>query len=460
MIKQKKKMHLRFISKLILLAVFFIPFNADAQSNEYQGQVLEKIIAKIDNEIILQSELEVAYLQFKQSNNNVFSPNLKCKVLETIIVNKLLLAKANLDSVTVEEEQIQQQLDMRMNMLLQQFNGNEATLLKEYGKTITQLKNEYRDDVKEQLVIQRMQGKISSDITITPNEVHDFFKVIPKDSLPYFPMELEVGQIVKYPKPNQNQLDLARNKAEFILEKLRDGADFETMAQRYSEDPGSGKNGGNLGFAKRGAMVTEFEEAALLLKENEISEVIKSQFGYHIIQLLERRGNEYNSRHILIQPQSDRSDLMTAKYFLDSLRKELVNKTIEFSKAAHKHSDDAATKGSGGMFHDGQGNTRVAAEPDKIDPDLFFIVTKMKPGEISEPMEFTTESGEKAYRIIWMKDKVNPHQANLKDDYQKIQNAALEEKKSRAINDWFGKTKEEIYINIDKDYSHCTILDK
>jgi len=458
-IKLKKKNVLKYISRTLFLVIFLsLGKSVQAQFKEPQGQILEKIVAKVDNEIILQSEIEVAYLQFKQRNNSFFTPNLKCKVLETLVVNKLLLAKAVLDSVSVDEDQVQHQLDSRMQMLLQQFNGNEESLLKEYGKSMNQLKKEYHDDVRDQLLIQTMQNKISKDVEITPNEVVEFFNEIPQDSLPFFPMELEIAHIVKLPVPNPNQESLAKSKAEFILAKIRAGADFEMMAKRYSEGP-SGKNGGNLGFAKRGAMVTEFEETALRLKEGEVSEVTKTKFGYHIIQMIERRGNEYNSRHILIQPTSSNSDLNYAKEFVDSIRTIIVNKKLSFSMAAHRYSDDEATKGSGGFFKDQTGNTRVVAEPDKIDPDLYFLVTSMNVGEISEPLEFTTRSGEKAYRIVWLKNKIQPHQANLKYDYQKIQAAALEAKKSTAVSKWFHDTKEEIYIDIDEDYSHCTILE-
>ncbi len=459
-IKLNKKTVLKYTSNILLHITLLLVtgFNVNAQFKEPQGQTLEKIIAKVDNEIILQSEIEVAYLQFKQRNNSFFTPNLKCKVLETLVVNKLLLAKASLDSVSVDEQQVAHQLDSRMQMILQQFNGNEESLLKEYGKTMNQLKKEYHDEVRDQILIQTMQNKISKDVEITPNEVVDFFNEIPTDSLPYFPMELEIAHIVKLPIPNPKQEEAAKNKAEFILEKIEAGAEFETMAKRYSEGP-SGKNGGNLGFAKRGAMVTEFEETALRLKEGDVSTVIKTQFGYHIIQMIERRGNEYNSRHILIQSTSSNSDLLYTKDFLDSLRTVIVKKDLNFSTAAHRHSDDEATKGTGGFFKDGNGNTRVTAEPDKIDPDLFFLVTAMKIGEISEATEFTTRSGEKAYRIVWLKNKIQPHQASIKHDYQKIQAAALEAKKSTAVNKWFQETKKEIYINIDDDYNHCTILE-
>lgn len=446
------------ISNYILLLFLINTLSSVAQYKEPQGQVLEKIVAKIDNEVVLQSELEVAHLQFKQQNKSFFSPKLKCKVLETLVINKLLLAKANLDSVTVESDQVERQLDNRMAMLLQQFKGDESSLLKEYGKNINQLKNEYRAEVRNQLIVQTMQGKISKDVTVTPNEVVEFLDEIPKDSLPFFPMELEVAHIVKLPTPNPDQERMAENKAQFILDKIKDGADFEEMAKRYSEGP-SGKNGGNLGFAKRGAMVTEFEETALQLQENEVSGIVKTQFGYHIIQLIERRGNEYNSRHILIQPRSSSSDLEYAGEFLDSLKKEINAGKITFSEAAHKFSDDEVTKGSGGLFKDPEGNTRLAAEPDKIDPDLFFLVTSMKIGDVSEPVEFTTRKGEKAYRIIFLKNKIQPHQANIDNDYQKIRNAALEAKKSEAVNLWFQKTKKEIYIDIDSEYSHCTILE-
>lgn len=419
------------------------------------GQVIEKIVSKVDNEIILKSELDIAYLQF--DGNGLFSPeNLRCKVLETLIINKVLVAKAAIDSITVEDAQVQEQLDRRMQMVMQQFGGDEKKLIQNYGKTAEQIKEELRDQVEEQMLVQRMQGKISEGVVVTPSEVKSFFNAIPKDSLPYFSLEVEVGHIVKLPLISNDSKEEAIELLNSIKSKIQAGESFGTFATQYSEDPGSARNGGELGFFKRGDLVPPYEAASLRLKPGEISDVVESQFGFHLIQLIEKRGNEYNTRHILIKPKTSSNDLEGATKFLDSLRVKIIQDSANFSTLAYKHTDDPGTKPSGGFFSDETGDTRVPAE--NLDPTLYFLIDKMKVGEVSQPLPFTLQDGKKAMRIVYLKNKVKPHEANLKDDYQKIYSAALAEKQNKKVTEWFNSTKNEVFIYIDEEYQNCEIL--
>lgn len=422
------------------------------------GQVIDKIIAKVDNYVVLKSELEIAYLQFMQSEEAKFTPDkskIKCTILESLVINKLLLAKAEIDSVVVDKESVESQLDRRMQYFISQF-GSDKKLEEYYKKSIEELKSDMRKQVREQMITERMQGNITSDIKVTPGQVEKFYKAIPKDSLPFFSTEVEVGQIVRYAEISQEQKRTYLARAEDIRKQLLAGADFCTLAKKYSEDPGSAKQCGELGFFKKGDLVKPYETAALRLIPGEISEVIESEFGFHIIQLVERRGSEYNTKHILIKPSSSYRDLANAEEFLDSLRKAILDDSITFAKAAKEYSVDKMSKNNGGMFLDESGGSRVPME--KLEPGVFFVIDTVKVGQISRPVRYRTEDNHDAVRIIYYKSKTPAHQANLKDDYPRIYQATLDEEKNKAINKWFDKTKGEVYISIDPEYNNCDIL--
>lgn len=427
-----------------------------AQPLQQNTQVLDKIIAKVDNQIVLQSELELAYLTALQGTEKV-KGDLRCKVLETLVVNKLLLAKAELDSVTVESKMVDDNLNRRMSYMIATVGGKEK-LESYYGKTVEQFKSELRKQVKEQMIVQKMQENITKDIKVLPSEVRKFFSLIPKDSLPYFSKEVEVGQIVRFGKIPKNRRMDARDKAAKLKERILKGEKFDDLARIYSDDPGSATNGGELGYWGRNVMASEFEATALRLKKGEISDPVETQFGWHIIELLDRRGEEFNSRHILIKPVSSGIDLTETKAYLDSLKEAILDDSISWERAAKLHSEDNLTKGSGGMFIDQSTNTsRIPLE--EVDPVIYFMIDTMVVGQISEPVKYRSEDGKEGMRILYYRNYYPPHEANLRDDYQKIQNAALNKKKAEALNKWFEKTKGEVYINVDKAYQTCKLLE-
>ena len=449
-----------YLPKILLLKFLSVGFllGSKAAMAQYQGgPVVDKIVAKIDNQIILKSEVELGYLQAKQQNSGLPESNLKCKVFEQLLINKMMLAKADIDSVTVEDNMVDDQLTRRMNYMIQTI-GSKEKLEEYYHKTIDQFKEELKKDVRDQMLIQKVQESISKNIKVTPNEVKRFFNDIPKDSLPFFSTEVEVGQIVILGKVGKSRKIEARKKLEDIKKQIVEGGvDFEFLAKAYSEDPGSAKDGGNLGFWGKGAMVPEYEAAALKLEPKGISEIVESPFGYHLIQLLEKKGNEYNSRHILIKPESGEEDIMLTFTRLDSIRKALVGDSIKFEDAAKKYSEDKETTQNGGFFADPQtGLTKIATE--NLDPAIFFKIDSLKPGTYTKPEAFKTQDGKKGARILYFKSKILPHEANLKQDYQKIQMATLEKKKGEAIKSWFRKTKSEVFISREKDYADCEIL--
>lgn len=445
--------------KYLLPLATLLLFGILAQAQPKRTQTLDKIIAKVDNQIILQSELELGYLQAVQQGERVPPGiDLKCKILENLIVNKLLLAKAELDSVRVESRQTEDELNRRMNYMIASI-GSKEKLESYYGKTVEQFKSELRKQVHDQLVVRKMQESITKDLKVTPAEVRRFYNDIPKDSLPYFSKEVEVGQIVRYGKVSKTRKAEARNQIMKLRERIQNGENFEELARLYSDDPGSAAAGGNLGYWGRGVMAPEFEAAALRLKKGDLSEPVETQFGFHLIQLLDRRGEEYNSRHILIKPNSSNLNLDEPRIFLDSIRRRIVQDSITFEKAAKEHSEDMMTKQAGGFFMEPTTNTsRVPLE--NLDPVVFFTIDTMQVGRISQPLVYRSDDGKEGMRILYFKSKTAPHEANLRDDYQKIQHAALSRKKADTLSNWFDKTKSEVYISVDPDYAHCRLLDQ
>jgi len=434
-----------------LFTLLAVSFFCQAQST-----VIDKIIAKVDNQIVLQSELELATKQFL-AETRYNGSDVKCNVLETLIINKLLLAKADIDSVTVEDKMVEDQLDRRMQYFISSV-GSEQKLEAYYNKSILELKSDLRRQVKEQMIVQKMQDQITKKIKVTPSDVKKFFNNIPSDSLPFYSKEVEVGQIVRIPTVSRKQSLEAKSKLLGIRDRILKGENFEDLAKEYSEEPAAKTTGGNLGFQKSEDLDQTFVGAALKLKPGEISGVVETQFGMHIIQMIERRGSEFNARHILVRPASTKGDLRDAMLFLDSIRTRNSMDSVTFEMAAKKVSDDKFTSASGGMFTDQESNSsRILVE--NLDPSVFFVIDTMEVNQISSPMSFRTQEGKDAARIIWYKSKMDAHKANLGQDYQKIFSATQEEKKTKAINDWFAQARNEVYIEIKPEYASCKVLE-
>lgn len=446
------------INKLIavqLAAVFSLFICVAANGQGQQGVSLDKIVARVDNHYILNSEVEDMYTQYKAEGRG--APE-KCQLLESLIINKMLLAKAEIDSVTVEDKEVDGELDAKMGYMIQRF-GSEKNIVEAYGKSIDNLKTELRNQVKEQKIVEKMQRTISGNVKITPSEVRKFFNSIPKDSLPYIPSEVEIGHIVKKGEVTREQKEKLRQQLLELKERAAKGEDFANLAQIYSEDLGTAKNGGDLGFAKRGAMVPEFEGAALALKPGEMSDIIESQFGFHLIKLIETRGAEYHSRHILLRPDYNKgTDMTKATRSLDSLRHLIEIDTLKFAKAALNNSEDKETAESGGLIQDrntGVGRLTLDAS---MDPALYFAIDTMKVGDLSHPVSYRLEDGSSAMRILWYKSKSEPHTANLRDDYEKLSQIVLSNKRNNALEEWFKKAQGDVFISIEPEYKNCKVL--
>jgi peptidyl-prolyl cis-trans isomerase SurA len=295
-------------------------------------------------------------------------------------------------------------------------------------------------------------------VTASPNDVRQYFESIPADSIPYIDAELEVSHIVRKPTVSPAEKKAVRDRLNEYREKIvANEADFSVYAALYSEDPESAKRGGELGFFERGTMVPEFESAAFNLKPGAVSPIIETKFGFHIMQLIERRGDQINVRHILLQPKTEESSITKCIHFLDSLSRQINNGSISFEDAALRFSDDEETKNNGGILINHDNNT-TKFSPDKMDKLLFFQVDTMELNRASAALTMMTQEGKTAFRIVTVKSKTKPHIANLKDDYQKIQEVALTEKQNKALNDWVTKKQKTTYININEEYSDCEIL--
>lgn len=427
-------------------------------SQESEPKVIDEIVAKVDDHIILLSDIEYMYLDMA-SRGAIGGPHPRCQVLQSLITSKMLLAIAEVDSVEVQDFEVESQLERRMQYFIAQSGGSADALEEYYGKTLADIRDEMRDDMKDQMVAQRMKDKISEDVTITPSEVKKFFNRIPHDSLPYFSEEVEVSQIVRIAKIGKEQKKDVQSKLFDIKRQIENGADFGELAKKYSMDPGSARTGGELpGWYKRGELAPEYEAACFQMKVGEISDPIETDFGFHLIQLLERRGNEFRSRHILIIPSSSDLDIGQADHELDSIRQLVLDDKLVFEKAAKDFSDDKISAPSGGYFLDDQGSKRISV--DQLDPTVFFMLDTMKVGSISKPVSFRMPDGKEAVRIIYYKDRFEPHQADLKVDWQKIQMAALNEKRRMAEQEWVMDSKDRVYIYINDDYKNCHILEE
>jgi peptidyl-prolyl cis-trans isomerase SurA len=425
--------------------------------SENGGFVVDKIIAKVDNYIVIKSELERAYQDYL-TNGGTPTAEAKCQYLAMLVRNKLMLAKAEIDSVMVLDAEVDLNTENRMAMILAQSGRTQDELEVLYGKTLEQIQLELREQIREQMIVSKMEETMTEGVTVTPAEVKRFFSKIPKDSLPYFSASVEVAQIVRIAKVSEEQENKTKTELIGIRNRILAGEDFATLAKKYSEDPSVISNGGEMGWSGRGRMVPEYEAMAFKLKPGEISMPFKSPFGIHIMQLIERRGNEYHSRHILMAPEPSEDDIDDAADFLDSLRSLIVNDSIKFQFAAKENSDDVMTKGNGGFFSDRDGSVQVTV--DELDPIIFFKMDSMKIGEISKPIPYRTDDGKNAVRILYYKSRIAPHQASLEQDWTKIYAATLNEKKDRILQKWFQKARLDVFINIDSDYDNCGLLDE
>ncbi len=439
---------------LQIVALFIVNNTAVAQQS---GKVIDQVIAVVGGNIILESEVEAQYMQYKMEYGNVSSQSdeIKCSLFETMLYQKLLLNQAELDSVEVSDAQVEQEMDRRLRHYISMI-GSPEKFEEYYQKSIIEFKEELREQVRELIRVEDVQRTITANVTVTPSEVRSFFRKIPSDSLPLINSEVEMAQVVKLPPINYEETEKVKNKLREFRLRVINGETFATLAILYSEDPGSAKNGGELGLFGRGEMFPAFEAAAFTLKSGEVSDIVETEAGYHILQLIERRGEYVNVRHILIRPKVSPLDLAKAKIELDSIAELIEKGEYTFEEAVQKFSDDPS-KNNGGLLINPMTGTSLF-DSDQMDPKVFFVVDKLEVGDISAPVQFQTQDGKDAYRILYLKSRTDPHKANLKQDWDKIHDWALEEKKQETIGEWISEKSENTYVKINNNYKDCVFI--
>ncbi len=414
------------------------------------NNLVEGVTAVVGKNIILKSEIDAQYMAFKRQNIGGMEIN-KCRVLEELLFQKLLIHHAEIDSITVGEDEVEGNMDRRLQQLIAQMGGDRRKLEEYYGKSIIEIKEEMRPLMTEQLTAQRMQMAITDGVEVTPTEIQEFYNKIPQDSLPLINTEVEIAQIVKYPEVSKEAEDEAIDKLKELKERIENGSSFASMAILYSEDPGSNKNGGKYTGIKRGQFVKEFEAVAFNLKIMEVSDPFKTQYGYHIVQLLEKRGEELDLRHILIKPKLSQENLEEARAFLDSLQNMLLEGAITWEEATKEFSEDEQTKNNEGVLPNLEtGDTKF--EVSQLDREMYNAIKDLKSGQISEPVFYRTFDQKEAFRLIRLNNRIEPHKANLRDDYQRIKGFALQEKQQRIVEEWTNEKIEQTYIKVNTNY--------
>jgi peptidyl-prolyl cis-trans isomerase SurA len=417
--------------------------------------IADKIVGQVGDKIILRSDIFNAIADYKrQGQEGALPANPECAFLEGQLIQKALVLQAEKDSLPITEEEIEGQLDNRIRYFIQMY-GSKEVLEDIAGKSVFALKEDLRPAIREAYMAEQMRSKVVNSVKITPNEVRAYWNKTPKDSLPFYESELELSQIIVYPKANK---DLEDYEASFLVglkKQLESGrSKFEQLAKLYSHDPGSKDNGGQYAINRtEKSWDPSFVREAFKLKEGQISNPFKSKFGIHIIQLVSRSGDEAVVRHILRIPEVGADEINAGKKKLDSVRSLVIAGKLNFNYAVTKYTEDENSKFSGGAVVGADGSSYVTI--DQLDKDVVLAIKDLKPGEISQPLAYKDERGKNAVRIIYYKSKTEPHRENLKDDYNRIAQRALEEKKMEYLKTWFSNRIPGYYVFIDKEFGTC-----
>ncbi len=441
---------------LLIPALLFVLGTSFAQQAKV---VADKIAGILGDKIILRSELATAAADMQRNGGTATD---ECTILDNMLIQKALVLQSERDSLPVSDEEVDAELDQKIRYFINLYNGKEA-LEQIAQRTVYQLKQDMRPSIREQRQAQSMRQKIVEDIKITPTEVKDYYEKIPKDKLIFYESELQLSQLVLYPKASRDIERLAIDELNEYKKQVEDGSKkFATLAQFYSDDPGSKEKGGQIELNRNDSKMWDpiFFATAFRLKEGQVSPVIKSKYGYHIIQMVSRNGDDAVVRHILKIPQITAPEISDATAKLDSIRTQLMANVFGFGEAIAKYSDDDNAKSTAGQIMGRDGSTFLTI--DQLDKDMVLLLknSNLKAGEYSKPTTFTDERGKKGVRIVLMVSKSEPHRENLKDDYNRVASRALDEKKSAVLEKWFGSKIPTFYIMIDGEYRNCANLKK
>ena len=443
----------KLIISIFFLACFSLQGTIKAQDKITEDRILDRVVAVVGNQPVLLSDVEEQYFQM-QARGMYPKDDEKCKIFEQLLFQKMLVVQAEIDSVEVAEKQVEAEVDSRIEQFVRQI-GSEKALEEYFGKSIPEIKENFKDPVREQLIARKMQGEITSEIKITPSEVKKYFAEIPKDSLPIIDATFEIAQIVKKPEMSADEKKALRERLEGFRKRIvENGEDFKTLAVLYSDDPSSAKVGGLMAGVSRNDLVPEFATAVFNLELNEVSEVVETEYGLHIIKLEDKQGDKVDFRHILLFPQISSQTKLKAKDELDSIANVIRTDTLTFAQAAVKFSDDENTRlGGGSLINPYNGSNQFEAK--YIEPSINYALRDLKVGEISDAFEAKDQTGQSSYKIIYLKNKTKAHTVNMQDDYQMIQDMALESKKQTEIKRWVEEKQKETYIKIEGNFKNC-----
>lgn len=443
------------LKRNILLLIWTVTAFAASFAQENtprKGKVIDGVAAVVGRSTILYSDIEVQYLQYRKMESNIGSEEkVKCELLEDLIFAKMLLDKAEFDSLMVNENQLNNELEYRLRYFIQQI-GSQEKLEEYFGKPIDEIREEMSQSIKEQNMVSMARDAVTKDVLITPSEVRKMYKALPIDSIPMVNSEVVIQEIVKKPEVGLAQTIEIKERLRNFRQRVLNGEKFSTLAVLYSEDPGSASKGGELGYYGRGELYPEFEAVAYKLEPGEISEVVETKAGFHIIEMIDRRGDYINVRHILLRPKVALEDLAQAAQTLDSVAVLIRNGEITIDEAIKKYSD-ADNKIAGGYLVNPQTNSSKW-ELSQLDAKLLYVIDKLKEGEVSQAVPFETDNSTEAYRLLYLKSKTDPHRASLETDYDRIQEWALEKKKMDAVEKWIKEQSKKTYIRVD-DQLNC-----
>ncbi|MBS1929393.1 MAG: peptidylprolyl isomerase [Chitinophagaceae bacterium] len=434
-----------------MLAFVAVPVFAQPQK-----VLVDKIVGVVGNKIVLKSDIDNSLLDMQRQGMEL-PPDARCLTLEQSMGIKALVLQAEKDSIPVTDEEVETDIDNQIRYFISQY-GSKDELERVAGKSVYQLKEDFKEGFRDRKLAAAMRNKIVEDVKITPNEVKAYFDKIPVDSLPLYESEVEVGQIVIHPKASREAELYCIEQLQDYKKQIENGKSFAALAALYSEDPGSKDKGGQyeINRSQRDLDPTWLAKA-FTLKEGQVSNPFKTRFGYHIIQLVSRAGDEAVVRHILKVPQVTQYESRESLEKLDTVRSKLIAGTLTFGEAVNRYSDDESSKFTAGML---QGTNGTFLTMDQLDAGLVSMMNKMKVGEYSQPVEYTDDRGRKAVRIVYLKTRTEPHRENLKDDYSKIAARALEEKKEEVLEQWFDRQIKNYYIRVDDEYRDCPQMKK
>ncbi|MFV0605281.1 MAG: peptidylprolyl isomerase [Niabella sp.] len=449
------------LKNIITILCLFVAAASYAQGGQAHKVVVDKIVAVVGDKIVLQSDVQNALADAERAGEKL-PPSAGCMVLEQSMLQKILALQAAKDSLPVSEEDIEGELDMRARNWINQF-GSVSAVEEIAGKTIYQIKDDARPQIREQMQANNMKRKIVENVHITPTEVQAYFNKIPTDSLPFLESELEIGQIVLLPKAAKEVEDYIYNEMLNYKKQIESGqTSFEALARRVSEDPGSKERGGayEINRSDKATWDPVFLQTSFRLKAGEISMPVKSnRFGYFLIQQDDRRGDNAKIKMILRIPPVTNTEIDAAKAKLDSVKTEIADGKINFKDAAYKYSDDEMVKNYGPFILNRDGSSFVPI--DGLDKEMVGTISSMKVGDISQPVAYTNEQGKRGVRLVYLKSRTEPHRMNMKDDYVKLSEGALEEKRAKELDNWLTKKIPSYYILVDKDAAgQCPGLQK